>query len=131
MPKALLGGNELWIQARLVSYSGTIASQFLRSWEGRVGNCFELKVNHKTVLITTPTHGSITGSGSYTPGTSATITAVPNPGYRFTGWTGAASGTENPLTITMDADKTVGAAFEPDLSDADADGLTAYDEVTL
>jgi hypothetical protein len=29
----------------------------------------------------------------------------------------------------MDADKTVGATFEKDLSDSDSDGLTAYDEV--
>jgi uncharacterized repeat protein (TIGR02543 family) len=74
-------------------------------------------------------NGSITGSGEYEPGTSATITATPSPGYRFTGWTGDASGTENPLTITMDADKTVGATFEKDLSDSDSDGLTAYDEL--
>ena len=86
----------------------------------------------KSVLTTTtPTHGSITGSGEYDPGATATLTATPNPGYRFAGWTGAASGTTNPLTITMDADKSVGATFEPDPSDADADGLTAYDEVTL
>ncbi len=71
----------------------------------------------------------ITGSGTYEPDTTATITAVPNPGYRFTGWTGDASGTVNPLTITMDADKTVGATFEKDMSDSDSDGLTAYDEL--
>jgi len=76
-------------------------------------------------------NGSITGSGQYEPGTSANITAAPNPGYRFTGWTGDASGTENPLTITMDADKTVGATFEKDLSDSDSDGLTAYDELVV
>ena len=84
-----------------------------------------------TLSVATTTNGSITGSGEYDPGATATITATPNPGYRFAGWTGAASGATNPLTITMDADKTVGATFEPDLSDADADGLTAYDEVTL
>jgi uncharacterized repeat protein (TIGR02543 family) len=76
-------------------------------------------------------NGSITGSGEYDPGTPATLTATPNPGYRFTGWTGDASGTENPLTITMDADKTVGATFEKDLTDADADGLSAYDELVV
>ncbi len=74
-------------------------------------------------------NGSITGSGEYSPGIPATVTAVPNLGYRFTGWTGDASGTTNPLTITMGADKTVGATFEKDLSDSDNDGLTAYDEL--
>ena len=81
--------------------------------------------------FTATTGGTLTGTGEYDQGTTATLTATPNPGYRFTGWTDDASGTDNPLTITMDADKTVGASFEQDLSDADADGLTAYDEVTL
>jgi uncharacterized repeat protein (TIGR02543 family) len=85
----------------------------------------------QTLTVFTPVNGTITGSGEYDPGATATITATPNPGYIFTGWTGAASGTTNPLTITMDADKSVGATFAADLSDADADGVTAYDEVTL
>jgi uncharacterized repeat protein (TIGR02543 family) len=74
-------------------------------------------------------NGTFTGGGIFALGASATLTATPGPGYRFTGWTGDASGTENPLTITMDADKTVGATFEKDLSDSDNDGLTAYDEL--
>ena len=85
----------------------------------------------KLLTITSPTHGNITGAGEYDPGTSATLTATPDAGYAFTGWTGDASGTTNPLSLTMDADKTVGATFAADLSDADADGLTAYDEVTI
>jgi uncharacterized repeat protein (TIGR02543 family) len=76
-------------------------------------------------------NGSVTGSGEYEPATPATLTAIPNPGYRFTGWTGDASGTDNPLTITMDADKTVGATFEKDLSDDDGDGLSNHDEIVL
>ena len=76
-------------------------------------------------------NGSITGQGDYGPDTSATLTATPNPGYRFSGWTGDAAGTENQLTILMDADKTVGATFEKDLSDVDADGLSAYDELVV
>jgi uncharacterized repeat protein (TIGR02543 family) len=73
--------------------------------------------------------GSITGQANYDLGAIAILRATPNPGYRFTGWTGDASGIDNPLTITMDADKTVGATFEKDLSDSDSDGLTAYDEL--
>jgi formylglycine-generating enzyme required for sulfatase activity len=73
--------------------------------------------------------GSIIGKGNYVIETMANVTAIPNQGYFFKSWTGDASGTQNPLTITMDADKTVGATFEQDLSDADNDGLTAYDEL--
>ena len=75
--------------------------------------------------------GSITGTGEYAPGTSATLTATPNSGYIFSGWTGDASGTSNPLSLTMDANKMVSATFAADLSDSDVDGLTAYDEVTI
>ncbi len=83
------------------------------------------------MFIPPSNNGTVTGSGEYEPSTPATLTATPNPGYRFTGWTGDASGPENPLTITMDADKTVGATFEKDLTDADADGLIAYDELVV
>jgi M6 family metalloprotease-like protein/uncharacterized repeat protein (TIGR02543 family) len=44
-------------------------------------------------------------------GTQVQVTAVPDSGYQFSGWTGAASGTTNPITITMDADKTLTANF--------------------
>jgi uncharacterized repeat protein (TIGR02543 family) len=92
---------------------------------------YVLEFPKQTLTTTQPTHGTITGAGEYEPDTTATLTAVPDAGYAFTGWTGDASGTTNPLSLTMDASKTVGATFTADLSDADADGLTAYDEVTL
>jgi len=40
-----------------------------------------------------------------------TVTATPASGYAFSAWTGALSGATNPATVTMDADKTVGATF--------------------
>ncbi len=48
-------------------------------------------------------------------GTSVTLTATPATGYAFTGWSGALTGTANPASITMDADKTVTATFTGDL----------------
>ena len=57
--------------------------------------------------------GSITGkSGECTYHEKVTLTAVPETGYEFVEWTGDASGTENPLEITMDADKTISATFK-------------------
>jgi uncharacterized repeat protein (TIGR02543 family) len=73
-------------------------------------------------------NGSISGAGTYAPGTSATLIATPSPGYRFTGWTGDASGTDNPVTLLMDSDKSVGATFVEDTRDPDGDGLTNYQE---
>ena len=90
----------------------------------------ELAPAQKSYLFALPESsglGAITGFGEFPYGSTTTLTSSPNPGYRFTGWTGDASGTQNPLTITMDADKTVGATFDKDLSDADNDGLTAFD----
>ncbi len=89
-----------------------------------------LEISKLTLSLAFSIQGSITGAGEYEPGATATLTAVPNPGYKFTGWTGDASGTTNPLSIAMDADKSVAATFAPDMSDSDGDGLNNYEEVT-
>ncbi|WP_299625211.1 InlB B-repeat-containing protein [uncultured Tenacibaculum sp.] len=70
----------------------------------------------KKALNVTATNGSVTISpssadGLYVDGTSVELTATPAVGYQFDGWSGDATGTTNPLTITMDADKTVTAMF--------------------
>jgi uncharacterized repeat protein (TIGR02543 family) len=49
--------------------------------------------------------------GSYDPGTVVTITAVPDDGWQFSGWTGEVSNYKNPTTIRMDKDQTVKATF--------------------
>ncbi len=51
------------------------------------------------------------GSGGYPLGSEVTLEARPAPGYKFTGWSGDASGTESVVTIVADAPKTVTAAF--------------------
>lgn len=48
---------------------------------------------------------------SYQSGEPVTVTAFPDPGYLFEGWTGDASGTTNPLVLTMNASKNIGATF--------------------
>jgi formylglycine-generating enzyme required for sulfatase activity len=83
------------------------------------------------LTASTVTNGNLAGVGEYPENENVLLTATPLPGYVFSSWTGSASGTTNPLTIAMDADKTVGATFVPDLSDADGDGITAYDEATI
>ena len=49
--------------------------------------------------------------GSYLAGTTVTITATPDTGWEFAAWSGDLSGSTNPATITMNADKTVTATF--------------------
>jgi hypothetical protein len=67
-----------------------------------------------TLSVTPSAGGSVTlnpPGGSYALGTTVTLTAVPNSGYSFTGWSGALTGSANPATLVMDANKSVGASF--------------------
>ncbi|MCX6875947.1 MAG: SUMF1/EgtB/PvdO family nonheme iron enzyme [Verrucomicrobia bacterium] len=85
-----------------------------------------------TVPLSTPAqHGTVTGAGNYTPGSTATLTATPDPGYVFSKWTGDATGRANPLSVVMDSDKTITAVFGPDPRDPDGDGLTNYQEIVV
>ena len=44
-------------------------------------------------------------------GTEVGITAIPAPGYEFAGWGGDASGSDNPIVVILDSDKSVTANF--------------------
>ncbi|MCD6374216.1 MAG: DUF5123 domain-containing protein, partial [Caldisericaceae bacterium] len=72
---------------------------------------------HKLLTIIVEGNGSVMldpppVGKTYDPGTEVTLTAIPDTGYVFKEWQGDASGTDNPITITMDDDKTVTAVFE-------------------
>jgi hypothetical protein len=47
----------------------------------------------------------------FAPGTSVTLTAIPDSSSIFSGWTGAATGTDTTVTVTMNSDKHVYAVF--------------------
>ncbi len=67
-----------------------------------------------TYTLTTTVIGSGTvspASGTFNAGTTQTLTATPATGYTFTGWSGAATGTTNPLSVTMIANKNITATF--------------------
>ena len=51
------------------------------------------------------------GTYTYNPSSQVQVTAVPNTNYEFVNWTGSISSTQNPVTVTMDSDKTVKANF--------------------
>ena len=50
-------------------------------------------------------------SGTHNENSTVVITATPSAGFEFTGWSGGASGTDNPLTVTMTGNKTITATF--------------------
>ncbi len=47
----------------------------------------------------------------YAAGTTVTLDAAPNDGYKFNGWSGGASGMQNPLTITLNSNQSITANF--------------------
>src|SRR5262245_23885838 len=83
--------------------------------------------NRLELAVEPPSGGTVSldpPGGAYERGAQVTLTAHPDPGFAFTGWQGDLSGSENPASVAMDADKRVGAAFarEFTLSLADAAG---------
>lgn len=67
-----------------------------------------------SLTIVPSTNGAITVDpvrDLYAQNEQVTLTPVPALGYMFSGWGGDASGTDNPLVLTMTGDKTVSATF--------------------
>ena len=66
-----------------------------------------------TLSVSAAESGSIDNTGdTYNENSSVTITATPDTGYAFSGWTGDASGNTNPLTVNMTGNKNITASFE-------------------
>jgi uncharacterized repeat protein (TIGR02543 family) len=67
-----------------------------------------------TITTNTVGSGSVVRLPDLTPypeGTTLELTAVPDSGWAFVGWSGGLSGTENPDTILVVSDSTVTATF--------------------
>jgi Chitobiase/beta-hexosaminidase C-terminal domain/Divergent InlB B-repeat domain len=62
-------------------------------------------------------------SATYADGAAVSLTALAAPGWVFAGWSSDLSGSTSPATVTLDADKTIAAAFIPSTTDTDGDGL--------
>jgi uncharacterized repeat protein (TIGR02543 family) len=83
----------------------------------KMGSDKSIKANfiEQYTLTTAAGEGGTTdpapGIYTYDSGAEVTIAAIPESGYRFSGWSGDASGTDNPVTITMDSDKSITANF--------------------
>ena len=58
--------------------------------------------------------GSVSGGGSYTEGTSVTLTATANPGYRFVGWveSGTTVSTNPNYTFVANSNRSLTAQFD-------------------
>jgi hypothetical protein len=69
---------------------------------------------HYSLTVDVVGNGSVQANPdqeAYDPNTAITLTATPNGGATFTGWTGDIDTIENPITIIMDTDKYLTANF--------------------
>jgi uncharacterized repeat protein (TIGR02543 family) len=127
--RGLRGGS--WYYIGSGSLGGNLASLF-RNSNAPTNETFNIgfRVARFPIILTiTAIHGSVPGAGEKAFGSTVILTAAPDPGYLFIGWTGDATGTDNPLSVVMNAAKTITATFGPDTNDPDDDGLTNYQEI--
>ncbi len=89
---------------------------------------FSIQVRFPWVFASAGSNGAVAGGGPYELNSTATIHATGDPGYVFSGWSGEATGYENPLMILIHSDTTIAAIFSPDNDDGDGDGWTNYEE---
>ncbi|MGH7492998.1 MAG: InlB B-repeat-containing protein [bacterium] len=74
----------------------------------------ELPATQYALTVTTAGTGSVDlnpNGGVYNAGTVVTLTANPAAGWQFSGWSGDLTGSNNPATMTMNANKNVTATF--------------------
>lgn len=64
-------------------------------------------------------HTSFDGYHKVNDGNRITITAYPDPGYRFVRWTGTVNGSDNPLTLTIRSNVRLQAEFTNDAPTVD------------
>ncbi len=103
----VFSGVEKTICTLYVPYNAVSAYQNAEGWK-------EFKdivpFGFNTFTITTAaTNGTVTGGGLYAEGSTATLNATPNTGYRFTQWSDG--NTDNPRTVTVTGDQKYTAMF--------------------
>ncbi|MGH7598389.1 MAG: InlB B-repeat-containing protein [bacterium] len=124
-----------------VEFNGTVATSFTISSSTRItatvpvgATTGKISITKTTgtalsdndFIVTAPTQYTLTvnaaGEGNvtlnptgglYNTGTMVTLTATPDAGYQFSGWSGDLAGSTNPATIAMNADKNITATFAP------------------
>ena len=66
-----------------------------------------------TLSVVASEGGSVNSPGdSFAQNTTLTLTATADDGYEFTSWSGDASGTDNPLTVSLTSNTNITANFE-------------------
>jgi PKD repeat protein len=89
------GASDSLVRANLITVSNPSTGQYNLT----------IQVTGQGTVTMNPT------GGSYAAGTAVTLTATPDSGWQLSGWSGDLTGSANPATITMDANKIVTATF--------------------
>ncbi len=79
------------------------------------GSGYSLAIQPNYSIQVQAAHGSVLKSPDqalYIYGSAVTLTATPDEGYHFAGWSGTVNSTANPLTLTVDSTQTLTANFE-------------------
>jgi uncharacterized repeat protein (TIGR02543 family) len=103
--------------SHFVSWSGDVSSganPLALTMDGHKSVTANFAINTYALEVTSTMGGRVVkdpDQASYEHGTTVTLSAIPDSGYRFVGWEGDASGTENPVIVTMDRKRTVNAKF--------------------
>ena len=97
------GGNLNPLGFVVTNANPTVSSLFVPLSGGQVALTV-IPVGHGTVAINPQ-------ANAYTPGANVTVTATAETNQTFLGWSGDATGTQNPLSVTMDQSRVIYANF--------------------
>ena len=117
----------------VISYTNTAKAFYIKS----ISVTYVVEENPDAVKYTVtanvndPAMGKVTGAGEYEEGKTATLTAVPNPAYKFVSWSNGS--TDNPLKFTVTEDVELTATFEalPAMTCAEASAAASGATVVL
>jgi uncharacterized repeat protein (TIGR02543 family) len=94
--------------------SGTVSPATITLDSNKTVQATFLELPKYTLAVSKSGQGNVTVSpttGPYPEGSTVTVTAQPAQGWVFTGWSGDATGTSNPLSLTMSGNKSLAATF--------------------
>lgn len=127
------GGNHSFYLTEEKILFGMGRNEFGQLGNGGISNVSNpamVKINN-LILSVQEEGGATSGGGNYSPNSTATISAMPSPGYLFSQWSGGANENSSTTTISMANDLELTASFTRDLSDLDGDGLSNYLELVV
>ena len=99
-----------WLNVQVVDEKTAYIYQFCPTVAAAV---WKVSFTENYTVSATATNGTVTGTGTYQEGATATLTATPNTGYKFVNWTkGGETITDNPYTFTVSDNVALVANFE-------------------